>query len=65
MEVKGLENVLNEIVYIDYDYLDADELLYFLKVYVDKYPKIICDKSWEGREIRRLIKMYDYMKYKE
>ncbi|NGT11933.1 hypothetical protein G6Y96_09240 [Clostridium perfringens] len=65
MKVKELEKVLNEIVYIDYECLDADELLYFLKVYIDKCPKIICAKSVEGREIRRLIKMYDYMKYKE
>ena len=65
MKVKELEKVLNEIVYIDYECLDADELLYFLKVYIDKYPKIICAKSGEGTEIRRLIKMYDYMKYKK
>lgn len=65
MDNKGLANTLYDIAYIDYEYLNLDELLHFLKKYVDKYPKSISNKFGDGTEIRRLIKMYDYLKYKE
>lgn len=65
MNEKNLGEILYDIAYIDYAYLKPEELLCFLKEYIDTYPKSICNKFGDGTEIRRLIKMYDYLKYKE
>ena len=64
MDKEDFKNILYKIVYIDYNHLNEDELIVFLRKYLDDYPKCIYDKGKEGAEIRRLIRIYDYMKYK-
>lgn len=60
-----LEGALKLIVYSDLS-TQVDELLKYIKEYINKYPNILKEKKGnEKSEIRRLIKIYDYLKYKK
>ncbi|ELC8350695.1 SIR2 family protein [Clostridium perfringens] len=65
VEMHNLVGALKLIVYTDLS-KQVDELLQYIKDYISKYPDILKGKNCtEKSEIRRLIKIYDYLKYKK
>lgn len=65
VEKHTIEGALKLIAYSDLS-MQIDELLKYIKDYISKYPNILKEKKGsEKSEIRRLIKIYDYLKYKK
>lgn len=61
----GLDLALKQIAYIENEYLTTTDLKNFIKDYLTKHPNTLeSGKCDEKAEIKRLIKMYDFLEYK-
>lgn len=66
VEENSLEGALSLIAFLDLKSSNINELLDYIKRYIEKYPNILIGKNCrEKTDIRRLIKLYDYLKYKK
>ncbi|MBS7129881.1 MAG: SIR2 family protein [Clostridium sp.] len=62
----GFDKTINYIKYIHPNRMNHEELLKYIKEYHTNYPDILRNKKApESSELKRLIRIYDYLKYKK
>lgn len=62
----GFEGALKYIIFIKPKCMDLNELHEYIRSYIEVYPDILTRKNCvEKTELKRLIKIYDYLKYKK
>lgn len=55
-----------KIVYLNENEININELWKYLKKLLENNPHILDDKSFKNpSELRRIIRIYDWLKYKE
>ena len=62
----GIEKTIKHVAYINPEKINSFELLEYIKKYLEIYPNAIRDKKVPASsELKRLIRIYDYLKYKK
>lgn len=62
----GFEKAIKHIAYINPERIDVNELFVYIKDYLAIYPDAFKNKKTPSiTELKRLIKIYDYLKYKK
>lgn len=62
----GPEKAIRHIAYINPERIKVSELLEYIKRYLEIYPGAIRDKNIPNSgDLKRLIRIYDYLKYKK
>ena len=60
-----LENTLKNVSRIDYMYLNSNDLHELIIEYMEKHPDCLRgENQFEKNDLKRLIRLYDYLKYK-
>lgn len=62
----GFDKAINYIKFIEPNRINLEELLIYIKEYLSAYPNALRNKKTPGSaELKRLIRIYDYLKYKK